>query len=224
MHNSLNNLIEIQKEIQLKIDQSNNSIKLPKIIAVTKTHAMTDILPLINQGHLDYGENKIQEAIEKWESIKSDFTHLNLHMIGKLQSNKVKQAISLFDYIHSLDSLKLAEKISNEQLKQNKNVKLFIQVNIGEEAQKSGVMISNVDKFYKTCINDLGLTIIGFMCLPPNNVKVSSYFLQMKNLKIDSGLKELSMGMSNDYLEAIKFDSTYLRIGSKIFGQRTNLF
>jgi pyridoxal phosphate enzyme (YggS family) len=224
MHNSLDNLIEIQKEIQLKIAQSNNSIKLPKIIAVTKTHAMTDILPLINQGHLDYGENKIQEAMEKWESIKSDFSHLNLHMIGKLQSNKVKQAISLFDYIHSLDSLKLAEKISNEQVKQNKNVKLFIQVNIGEEAQKSGVMISNVDKFYKTCINDLGLTIIGFMCLPPNNVKVSSYFLQMKNLKIDSGLKELSMGMSNDYLEAIKFDSTYLRIGSKIFGQRTNLF
>jgi pyridoxal phosphate enzyme (YggS family) len=224
MHNTLDNLIEIQKEIQLKIAQSNNSIKLPKIIAVTKTHAMTDILPLINQGHLDYGENKIQEAMEKWESIKSDFSHLNLHMIGKLQSNKVKQAISLFDYIHSLDSLKLAEKISNEQVKQNKNVKLFIQVNIGEEAQKSGVMISNVDKFYKTCINDLGLTIIGFMCLPPNNVKVSSYFLQMKNLKIDSGLKELSMGMSNDYLEAIKFDSTYLRIGSKIFGQRTNLF
>tara|TARA_B110000090_G_scaffold182765_1_gene209070 strand:- start:1690 stop:2364 length:675 start_codon:yes stop_codon:yes gene_type:complete len=224
MHNSLDNLIEIQKEIQLKIAQSNNSIKLPKIIAVTKTHAMTDILPLINQGHLDYGENKIQEAMKKWESIKSDFSHLNLHMIGKLQSNKVKQAISLFDYIHSLDSLKLAEKISNEQVKQNKNVKLFIQVNIGEEAQKSGVMISNVNKFYKTCIHDLGLTIIGFMCLPPNDAKVSSYFSQMKNLKIDSGLKELSMGMSNDYLEAIKFDSTYLRIGSKIFGQRTNLF
>ena len=121
-------------------------------------------------------------------------------------------------------SISIFKKISNEQLKQNKNVKLFSQVNIGEEAQKSGVMISNVDKFYKTCINDLGLTIIGFMCLPPNNVKVSSYFLQMKNLKIDSDLKELSMRMSNDYLEAIKFDSTYLRIGSKIFGQRTNLF
>jgi len=220
MHNSLNNLIEIQKEIQLKIAQSNNSIKLPKIIAVTKTHEMTNILPLINHGHLDYGENKVQEAIEKWESIKSDFNHLNLHMIGKLQSNKVKQAISIFDYIHSLDNLKLAEKISNEQIKQNKKVKLFIQINIGEEIQKSGVLISNVDNFYKSCINDLGLDIVGFMCLPPNDGNVSSHFSQMNNLKNNSSLKELSMGMSNDYMEALKFDSTYLRIGSKIFGLR----
>lgn len=185
---------------------------------------MKDILPLINNGHLDFGENKMQEAIEKWESIKSDFTHLNLHMIGKLQSNKVKQAISLFDYIHSLDNLKLAVKISNEQVKQNKKVKLFIQVNIGEEDQKNGVMLSNVDKFYKTCIHDLGLNIIGFMCLPPNDGKVSSHFSQMKNLKTDYNLRELSMGMSNDYMEALNFDTTYLRIGSKIFGQRTNLF
>ena len=220
MHNSLNNLIEIQKEIQLKIAQSNNSIKLPKIIAVTKTHEMTNILPLINHGHLDYGENKVQEAIEKWESIKSDFNHLNLHMIGKLQSNKVKQAISIFDYIHSLDNLKLAEKISNEQIKQNKKVKLFIQINIGEEIQKSGVLISNIDNFYKSCINDLGLDIVGFMCLPPNDGNVSSHFSQMNNLKNNSSLKELSMGMSNDYMEALKFDSTYLRIGSKIFGLR----
>jgi len=220
MHNSLNNLIEIQKEIQLKIAQSNNSIKLPKIIAVTKTHEMTNILPLINHGHLDYGENKVQEAIEKWESIKSDFNHLNLHMIGKLQSNKVKQAISIFDYIHSLDNLKLAEKISNEQIKQNKKVKLFIQINIGEEIQKSGVLISNVDNFYKSCINDLGLDIVGFMCLPPNDGNVSSHFSKMNNLKNNSSLKELSMGMSNDYMEALKFDSTYLRIGSKIFGLR----
>ncbi len=220
MHNSLNNLIEIEKEIQLKIVQSNNSIKLPKIIAVTKTHEMTNILPLINHGHLDYGENKVQEAIEKWESIKSDFSHLNLHMIGKLQSNKVKQAILLFDYIHSLDNLKLAEKISSEQFKQNKKVKLFIQINIGEETQKSGVLISELDNFYKNCINDLGLNIIGLMCLPPNNETASKYFLRMKNLKINSNLKELSMGMSSDYMEALKFESTYLRIGSKIFGQR----
>ena len=220
MHNSLNNLIEIEKEIQLKIVQSNNSIKLPKIIAVTKTHEMSNILPLINHGHLDYGENKVQEAIEKWESIKSDFSHLNLHMIGKLQSNKVKQAILLFDYIHSLDNLKLAEKISSEQFKQNKKVKLFIQINIGEETQKSGVLISELDNFYKNCINDLGLNIIGLMCLPPNNETASKYFLRMKNLKINSNLKELSMGMSSDYMEALKFESTYLRIGSKIFGQR----
>ena len=163
MHNSLNNLIDIEKEIQLKIVQSNNSIKLPKIIAVTKTHEMSNILPLINHGHLDYGENKVQEAIEKWESIKSDFSHLNLHMIGKLQSNKVKHAISLFDYIHSLDNIKLAEKISSEQIKQNKKVKLFIQINIGEEIQKSGVLISQLDNFYKNCVNDLGLNVIGFI-------------------------------------------------------------
>tara|TARA_B100000780_G_scaffold260480_1_gene212262 strand:- start:2188 stop:2853 length:666 start_codon:yes stop_codon:yes gene_type:complete len=220
MHNSLNNLIDIEKEIQLKIVQSNNSIKLPKIIAVTKTHEMSNILPLINHGHLDYGENKVQEAIEKWESIKSDFSHLNLHMIGKLQSNKVKHAISLFDYIHSLDNIKLAEKISSEQIKQNKKVKLFIQINIGEEIQKSGVLISQLDNFYKNCVNDLGLNVIGFMCLPPNNETTSTYFLKMKSLKTNFNLKELSMGMSSDYLEALKFESTYLRIGSKIFGQR----
>ena len=220
MHNSLNNLIEIEKEIQLKINESGSSIKFPKIIAVSKTHPMSSILPLINHGHLDYGENKVQEAIEKWESIKSDFRHLNLHMIGKLQSNKVKLAISIFDYIHSLDSLKLAEKIANEQIKQNKKIKLFIQINIGNEAQKSGISILNIDKFYKHCINDLGLNIVGFMCLPPNDINSSAYFLKMQNLAINSDLSELSMGMSSDYLEALNFKSTYLRIGSKIFGQR----
>ena len=182
---------------------------------------MTTILPLINHGHLDYGENKVQEAIEKWGNIKLDFTHLNLHMIGKLQSNKVKHAISLFDYIHSVDNLKLAEKISNEQLKQNKKVKVFIQINIGDEPQKSGVSSIDIDKFYKHCVNDFGLDIIGLMCLPPNDVNISSYFFKMENLKIKSNLPDLSMGMSNDYLEAVKYQSTYLRIGSKIFGQRT---
>ena len=220
MHNSLNNLIEIEKEIQLKINESDSSIKFPKIVAVSKTHPMSSILPLINHGHLDYGENKVQEAIEKWESIKSDFRHLNLHMIGKIQTNKVKLAISIFDYIHSLDSLKLAEKIANEQIKQNKKIKLFIQINIGNEAQKSGISILNIDKFYKHCINDLGLNIVGFMCLPPNDINSSVYFLKMQNLAINSDLSELSMGMSSDYLEALNFKSTYLRIGSKIFGQR----
>jgi pyridoxal phosphate enzyme (YggS family) len=220
VHNSLVNLIEIQKEIQLKINIQNSTVKIPKIIAVTKTHPMTNILPIINHGHLDYGENKVQEAIEKWGNIKIDFNHLNLHMIGKLQSNKVKYAISLFEYIHSLDSLKLAEKISSEQIKQNKKVKLFIQINIGEETQKNGIFISKIKEFYKNCVQDLGLDVIGFMCIPPNDSNVSSYFLKMQNLIINSDLKELSMGMSNDYLEAIDFNSTYLRIGSKIFGQR----
>ena len=221
MHNSLDNLIEIQKEIKLKIASLDTIVKIPKIIAVTKTHPMTSILPLINHGHLDYGENKVQEAIDKWQNIKFDFKHLNLHMIGKLQSNKVKYAISLFDFIHSLDNLKLAEKISSEQIKQNKKVKLFIQINIGEEEQKSGVSISNIEGFYKKCVHDLGLDIVGFMCLPPNNSDVSSYFLKMQNLIINFQAKELSMGMSSDYVEALKFNSSYLRIGSKIFGQRT---
>ena len=182
---------------------------------------MRNILPLINHGHLDYGENKVQEAIDKWKSIKTDFNHLNLHMIGKLQSNKVKHAISLFDFIHSLDNLKLAEKISSEQIKQNKKIKLFIQINIGEEDQKNGISISNIDEFYKNCVQDLGLDIVGFMCLPPNNSNVSSYFSKMQNLIKNFQAKELSMGMSSDYIEALQFDSSYLRIGSKIFGQRT---
>ena len=182
---------------------------------------MANILPLINHGHLDYGENKVQEAIEKWANIKLDFNHLNLHMIGKLQTNKVKQAISLFDYIHSLDSLKLAEKISNEQIKQNKKVKLFIQINIGEESQKSGVSISDLEKFFNNCVHDFGLDVIGFMCLPPNNDSSLSYFSKMNNLRDNFNLKDLSMGMSSDYLDAIKFQSTYVRVGTKIFGSRS---
>ena len=220
MHSNVNNLIEIQKKIQLKIAEKNLSTSQPKIIAVSKTHPMTSILPLINHGHLDFGENKVQEAIIKWENIKSDFAHLNLHMIGMLQTNKVKYAISLFDYIHSLDNLKLAEKISNEQIKQNKKVKIFIQINIGDESQKSGISNLTAIEFYKKCIKDFGLDIIGFMCLPPNDHDVSKYFLKMKDLVLEAGLKELSMGMSNDYLKAIQFNSTYLRIGSKIFGER----
>ena len=220
MHNSLNNLIEIEKEIQLKINESDSSIKFPKIVAVSKTHPMSSILPLINHGHLDYGENKVQEAIEKWESIKSDFRHLNLHMIGKLQSNKVKLAISIFDYIHSLDSLKLAEKISVEQKKVNKKLKIFIQINIGNEDQKSGISEDQLDNFYKKCVEDLKLDIIGLMCLPPKNEDTENYFLKMKNLAKKKELNELSMGMSNDYLNAANSGSTFLRIGSKIFGER----
>jgi len=196
------------------------STKLPKIIAVSKTHPMASILPLINYGHLDFGENKVQEAIDKWQDTKQQFDNLNLHMIGKLQTNKVKQAISLFDFIHSVDNFKLAEKIANEQIKQKKKIKLFIQVNIGEENQKNGIEISNLENFYKRCISDLNLDVVGLMCLPPIDQDVAPYFLKMKDIHTKLGLKELSMGMSNDYLKAIKFNSSYLRIGSKIFGQR----
>jgi pyridoxal phosphate enzyme (YggS family) len=220
MHNSVHNLIEIQDEIKLIINENNNIIKMPEIIAVSKTFPIKDVLPLINHGHLHFGENKVQEATEKWENIKSDFNHLKLHMIGKLQTNKAKYAVSIFDYIHSLDNFKLAEKISNEQIKQNKKLKIFIQVNIGEEDQKSGVLISEVELFYKKCIKNLGLNIVGFMCLPPNDKKVSLYFSQMKKLINQTELNELSMGMSGDYLEATLFQSTFLRIGSKIFGNR----
>ena len=196
------------------------STKLPKIIAVSKTHPMASILPLINYGHLDFGENKVQEAIDKWQDTKQQFDNLNLHMIGKLQTNKVKQAISLFDFIHSVDNFKLAEKIANEQIKQKKKIKLFIQVNIGEENQKNGIEISNLENFYKSCISDLNLDVVGLMCLPPIDQDVAPYFLKMKDIHTKLGLKELSMGMSNDYIKAIKFNSSYLRIGSKIFGQR----
>jgi len=220
MDHSVNNLLTIEKEIQLKTFNNISSIKIPKIIAVSKTFPMNRILPLINHGHLDFGENKVQETIEKWQSIKTDFNHLNLHMIGNLQKNKVKLAVSIFDYIHSLDNLKLAEKISNEQLKQNKNIKIFIQVNIAKEDQKGGVLTEELESFYKKCIKDFGLNVVGLMCLPPNDSNVSLHFSKMKVLINKTNLKELSMGMSNDYLDAIKFESTYLRIGSKIFGSR----
>ena len=220
MHRNVHNLIQIEKEIQSNITNLDVSTKLPKIIAVSKTHPMASILPLINHGHLDFGENKVQEAIDKWQDTKQQFDNLNLHMIGKLQTNKVKQAISLFDFIHSVDNFKLAEKIANEQIKQKKNIKLFIQVNIGEENQKNGIEISNLENFYKSCISDLNLDVVGLMCLPPIDQDVAPYFLKMKDIHTKLGLKELSMGMSNDYIKAIKFNSSYLRIGSKIFGQR----
>ena len=192
----------------------------PKIIAVSKTFPMKEILPLINHGHIHFGENKVQETIEKWSSIKFDFTHLQLHLVGKLQTNKVKYAVQIFDYIHSLDSLKLAEKISIEQKKFKKNIKIFIQINIGNEEQKNGIPISEAQEFYKKCINDFGLNIIGFMCLPPNTDNNSLYFSKMKKLISESKIKELSMGMSGDYMEALDFQSTFLRIGSSIFGKR----
>ncbi len=181
---------------------------------------MKDIIPLINHGHIHFGENKVQEAIEKWLNIKNDFKHIKLHMIGKLQTNKVKYVVPLFDYIHSVDNLKLAEKISQEQIKNKRQLKLFIQVNLGDETQKNGIAIDQLEFFYKSC-SDLNLDIIGLMCIPPNDNKSSYYFSKMQELINKINLKDISMGMSNDYLDAINYKATYLRIGSKIFGERS---
>ena len=217
MHKSINNLNEIKKEINSKNLNIQSKIK---IIAVSKTFGIKDILPLIDYGHIDFGENKIQEAVDKWSQIKLTKKEIKLHMIGKLQSNKVKQAVNLFDYIHSLDSIKLAQKISTEQKKFNKKIKLFIQINIGNEDQKSGIKIEDLPDFYQNCKNNLDLDIIGLMCLPPINTDPSIYFSKMAVAAKDLSLKELSMGMSSDYLSAIKHNASYIRIGSRIFGNR----
>ena len=219
MHNSVNSLIIIQEELKLKIIDNIKKFRIPKIIAVSKTFKINNILPLINHGHVHFGENKVQEATEKWEDIRSDFKHLKLHMIGKLQTNKVKHAVSLFDYIHSLDNLKLAKKISEEQIKQNKKLKIFIQVNIGDEENKSGINIENVENFYKECLN-LNLDIIGTMCIPPKIKDSKDYYSEMYKINTKVSLPDLSMGMSEDYLQAAENGSTFLRIGSKIFGER----
>jgi PLP dependent protein len=216
MINSVNNLISIQDTLKKRIKNFNQ----PNIIAVSKTFPIENIFPLINHGHIHYGENKVQEAIEKWPNIKQDFTNIKLHMIGKVQTNKVKHVIPLFDYIHSLDNARLAEKISNEEAKLNKKLKIFIQVNIGNENQKNGIEIENLENFYSLCKKDLGLNIIGLMCLPPKNNISSKYFVEMNKLLDNINEKELSMGMSNDYIDAATNGATFLRIGSKIFGKR----
>ncbi len=213
MHDIVKNLLSIKNEIQ-----SNNSNA--EVVAVSKTFSISKILPLINYGHIHYGENKIQEAVEKWTEIKKDFVNIKLHFIGKLQTNKVKFALPLFDYIHSLDSIKLAEKIANEQIKKKSTPKIFIQVNIGKEDQKNGIDIENLEKFYSDCIKNFNLNIIGLMCLPPNDKTPEIYFSKMKSLVDKINLKELSMGMTNDYIKALQYKSTFLRIGSKIFGSR----
>jgi len=220
MHNIVNNLLSIQSEIKLKINELNFKNYQPNIVAVSKTFSMQDILPLINHGHIHFGENKVQEAIEKWTNLKNDFKHLKLHMVGKLQTNKVKYVVPLFDYIHSVDNIKLAEKISKEQIKNNKKMKLFIQINIGNEDQKTGISEDRLENFFNICTKELDLNVIGIMCLPPNDNQSSKYFSKMIQLIKKIKLKETSMGMSNDYLKAVSYQSTYLRIGSKIFGER----
>jgi pyridoxal phosphate enzyme (YggS family) len=213
IHNSVNNLVSIKKEIQLKSDNI-------KIIAVSKTFPIENILPLIEFGHIDYGENKVKEALDKWINIKNKNKSVKLHLIGKLQTNKVKLALGIFDYIHSLDSEKLAIKISEEQIKQEKKPKIFIQVNIGDEDQKSGLSKEKLGEFYKFCKN-LNLDIIGIMCIPPVDQKPKKYFTEMNKINQELNFKELSMGMSSDYLEAIQNNATFIRVGSKIFGSRS---
>ena len=193
--------------------------RIPKIIAVSKTFKIDHIFPLIDYGHIDYGENKVQEAIEKWSDIKIKNSKIKLHLIGKLQTNKVKIAIKLFDFIHSLDSEKLAKKIAEEQVKQNLKPKIFIQINIGDEPQKSGILKDNLLEFYNFS-KKLGLDIVGTMCIPPFDKNTSKYFSEMSNLNKKINLQEISMGMSSDYLNAIEHNSTYLRIGTNIFGER----
>jgi len=218
MNNIVSNFIEINNFISSNFDQTKKN-KIPQIIAVSKTFPMTKIKPLIDYGHRHFGENKVQEAAEKWSDIKLSHPSINLHLIGKLQTNKVRIAINLFDYIHSLDTEKLAKKIANEQKKSLKKVKIFIQLNIGNESQKSGLNVKNIDEFYFFC-KELNLDIIGLMCIPPADKEPNVYFEKMLTINQRLKLNELSMGMSSDYKEALKFSSTFVRIGSNIFGSR----
>jgi len=218
MHESVQKLIHIEELVKSK-EADLNKPKASKIIAISKTFSLDKIMPLINHGHYHYGENKVQEALDKWNEIKAEKPELKLHLVGKLQTNKVKFAVKLFDFIHSVDSKKLAKKIHDEQKNQNRKVKVFIQVNIGNEEQKSGVLKNDLNDFYNYC-NDLNLDVIGLMCIPPFNSDPNPFFQELNHLNKNLNLQELSMGMSSDYLKAVENYSTYLRIGSAIFGER----
>ena len=215
MHKSINNLNSIKENLKSKI----KIYERIKIIAVSKTFPLNQISPLIEYGHLDFGENKVQEAIDKWTNTKLNFPKINLHLIGKLQTNKVKLAVKIFDYIHSVDNVKLAKKIADEEKKINKKLKIFIQVNIGDEEQKSGLDKNELKNFYLYC-KAIKLDVIGLMCIPPFDKDPVLYFKEMQKLSNDLNLNEISMGMSSDYIEAANYSSTFLRIGSRIFGQR----
>jgi pyridoxal phosphate enzyme (YggS family) len=216
LHKSIVNLNLIKEDLKTKINNFHNV----KIIAVSKTFSIEAIMPLIEYGHLEYGENKVQEAITKWTDIKLARPNLKLHLIGRLQTNKVKFALKLFDYIHSVDTKKLAKKIAEEELKQNKKIKIFLQVNIGNENQKSGINKDNLNDLYSYCKN-LNLDVVGLMCIPPIDDNTENFFKEMKLLTKKLNLLELSMGMSADYIEAAKNSATYIRIGSNIFGKRS---
>ena len=220
MHKTVQNLINIQNLIKSKLSDLKLIDRSPKIIAVSKTFKLDHINPLIDHGHIDFGENKVQEAVEKWTDIKKDKSELKIHLVGRLQTNKVKFALKVFDYIHSLDSKKLAVKISEEQAKHKIKPKIFIQINIGDESQKGGIRVDELEEFYNYCM-ELELEIIGTMCLPPISEEPEKYFSRMNYLNKKLNFKESSMGMSSDYLEAIQYNATYLRIGTSIFGERT---
>ena len=221
MHHTESNLIEIKKKIKNKINLLSLDPYNPKVIAVSKTFKEEDISPLLNSGHCDFGENKVQETLLKWPKLKERYKNVKLHMLGKLQTNKVKFAIDIFDYIHSLDNLKLANKLANEIHKKEKKVKLFIQINLGGEEQKSGIEPYDLESFYKSCLS-LKLDIIGTMCIPPDNQDPKLFFKELLQLNNKINLTEISMGMTNDYLDALEYKTTYLRIGTGIFGERTN--
>jgi PLP dependent protein len=218
MHNTVKNLLDIDNNIKVYLNKLNINNN-PKIVAVSKTFKIDKVLPLIEHGHTDYGENKVQEAIEKWTEIKKINSKVRLHMIGKLQTNKVKFAVKIFDYIHSVDSKKLAKKIADEQNKINKKIKIFLQVNIGDENQKSGINKNDLKELVSYC-KEIDLDLIGLMCIPPANIDPEAYFKEMNKLNKTLELSELSMGMSSDFLKAAKHLSTYVRVGSSIFGQR----
>ena len=220
MHESIKNIVDLNNKVKQKIKELNYHDYNPQIIAVSKTFSIENILPLIEYGHEHFGENKVQEAINKWQKIKKNKQNLKLHMIGRLQSNKVKQAVSIFDYIHSVDSLKLIKKISEEQKKQNKKLKIFLQVNVGNEAQKSGSNLSDINELASECRKN-NLDVLGLMCLPPINESASKYFSLIKNKNDELNFDDLSLGMSNDYIEALNYKTTYIRIGTKIFGERS---
>ena len=219
MHQTVQNLLNIKNEIKTKLEELKYNY-LPNIVAVSKTFSIKHIVPIIDYGHVHFGENKVQEALEKWPGVKKSNPNIKLHMVGKLQTNKVKFALQIFDFIHSLDNLKLAKKISEEQKKYKVKPKIFIQINIGDEDQKSGIIKTDILDFYNECKN-LDLDIVGTMCLPPYNKDTKKFFLEMEQINNKLKFKELSMGMSHDYLSAIEHSASYLRIGSKIFGERS---
>jgi len=216
----MNTIVERFDKIKFNIKKKVNDNRI-KVVAVSKTFSLDHIMPLIDYGHTDFGENKVQEAYSKWSEIKKIKGDLKLHMVGKLQSNKAKKAVEIFDYIHSLDSQKLADTLSKCQSEINKSINYFIQVNIGNESQKSGIPYNEVDSFYNYCSKEKNMNILGLMAIPPNDDNTAKYFQSLSELNYSLGLKELSMGMSSDYMTAIDFKATFLRIGSSIFGKRT---
>jgi len=218
MHYTVKNLLDIQNKIKIHLNKLNINND-PKVIAVSKTFKIKKILPLIDYGHVDFGENKVQEAVEKWTEIKKKNSKIKLHMIGKLQTNKVKFAVQIFDYVHSVDSKKLAKKIADEQHKINKKIKIFLQVNIGQETQKSGIDKNNLSELVSYC-KEIDLDLIGLMCIPPVSKNPEKYFKEMNELNKSLNFNNLSMGMSSDYLLAIKYLASHVRVGSSIFGNR----